>query len=408
MWSTNPALQSPTVEELDPLTCPIHQHVVKQPRQLPDMGSRPKRTLQGAAKEKSEAKKARTEAARDPIQVQRDHLAAAAAASGTIDEARTRIEGYDHKNKKDKTGRILDECLKGFPKEGRDNLIVDILGRDDEGLQTLASEIRSCIFIPLKAKGGKTPAPSPSPSVSSSSSTSGKGKESMIKQATKPRSRQARLKKACLARDSNRCVVSGTHDDNMAEALLSTLERDKVRAAPTQCCHIIPYSAAPESTGENVDTIDLQQKAKTWAYLYRYFPRVKELIDVRLAGAIDTPQNAMTLMSDIHSNFGDFKLAFEAIDMKEHTYKLQSFKFFPQAYEVFLPKDRIVKFTSANGTDLPDPDLLAFHLAIANILHATGMGEEIDRLIDDMEAGEDLPEGTGLETRVNEWLMATA
>ena len=66
-----------------------------------------------------------------------------------------------------------------------------------------------------------------------------------------------------------------------------------------------------------------------------------------------------------------------------------------------------MKFRSADGTELPDPGLLEFHLAISNVLHATGMAEEIDRYIEE-STEEDLTEDTSAELSVHNWLMATA
>lgn len=42
-----------------------------------------------------------------------------------------------------------------------------------------------------------------------------------------------------------------------------------------------------------------------------------------------------------------------------------------------LPPDRRVTFRSTDNIEVPDATLLAFHLAIANILHATGMGKKL-------------------------------
>lgn len=124
---------------------------------VPTMGSK-KRKLSGAAKAAREAKLARQEAQsaheeaqQDPIELELDEFTAASAAGGTLQEATSRAEGYSPTGKKnDKTSEILLGCLKEFPPEGRENLIRDILARDDASLKNLADSIRRWVFYPSK------------------------------------------------------------------------------------------------------------------------------------------------------------------------------------------------------------------------------------------------------------------
>lgn len=46
----------------------------------------------------------------------------------------------------------------------------------------------------------------------------------------------------------------------------------------------------------------LSEKAKTCAYLYHYFPRLKTLVDVMHGEAINAPRNAMTLIQSCIPN----------------------------------------------------------------------------------------------------------
>lgn len=108
-----------------------------------------KRKLSGAAKAAREAKLARQEAQQDPIELELNELTAASA-GGTLEEATSRAEGYSPTGKKDKTSEILLGCLKEFPPEGRENLIRDILARDDASLKNLADSIRRWVFYPSK------------------------------------------------------------------------------------------------------------------------------------------------------------------------------------------------------------------------------------------------------------------
>lgn len=69
-------------------------------------------------------------------------------------------------------------------------------------------------------------------------------------------------------------------------------------------------------------------------------------------------------------------------------YKLKTYANFPQNELRYLPESRIVKFQQAedaNDLALPDPVLLDCHFRIAEILHASGMGDIIDRHFQDWE-----------------------
>lgn len=52
---------------------------------------------------------------------------------------------------------------------------------------------------------------------------------------------------------------------------------------------------------------------------------------------IDRPFNAITLTSDMHYYFGDFKVLFEAIPNQEHTYQIDTFLYYDLFSEVQFP-----------------------------------------------------------------------
>lgn len=54
------------------------------------------------------------------------------------------------------------------------------------------------------------------------------------------------------------------------------------------------------------DSAQATEKAKTWAYLYRYFPGVRKIINAMASGSINSPQNAMTMVPSLHTEFGNF------------------------------------------------------------------------------------------------------
>lgn len=52
-----------------------------------------------------------------------------------------------------------------------------------------------------------------------------------------------------------------------------------------------------------------------------------------------------------------------------------------------LPEDRIMRLNKFSNSNIPPPDprLIRVHLAVAQILHASGIGDEIDAVIRDAE-----------------------
>lgn len=72
----------------------------------------------------------------------------------------------------------------------------------------------------------------------------------------------------------------------------------------------------------------------------------------------------------------------------EHTYNL---KVYPQLSDLVLsvlPADRTVKFSTAPDAThiaLPNPIFLNVHYIIAEVLNASGMGDTIDRHIQDLQ-----------------------
>lgn len=64
---------------------------------------------------------------------------------------------------------------------------------------------------------------------------------------------QSALKRACLARDRYRCVITGEVDPSGIPEL-DEEEKSKIVWGPTQCAHIIPYSIAPHGKEGIIET----------------------------------------------------------------------------------------------------------------------------------------------------------
>lgn len=65
-----------------------------------------------------------------------------------------------------------------------------------------------------------------------------------------------------------------------------------------------------------------------------------------------------------------------------------------------MPPGRRIVFSTTTNIDLPHPTLLNMHLAICRVLHATGIGKEIELMLCEVEDDEPMD-------RVAEWLMST-
>jgi HNH endonuclease len=100
---------------------------------------------------------------------------------------------------------------------------------------------------------------------------------------------------------------------------------------------------------------------------------------------IDRSYNAITLTLDFHRRFGNLQIYFEAIPGVEHTYTIKStlplLVFRPP-----LPITRALSMTPEHTIDPPMPRLLAIHRACCLILHISGAGEYIDKVLRDREA----------------------
>lgn len=82
-----------------------------------------------------------------------------------------------------------------------------------------------------------------------------------------------------------------------------------------------------------------------------------------------------------------------------------TFERLPYATREILPKDGLIKMQTETEIDLADPMLLSIHLAICKVLHATGLAEQVDDYLRDMEDDE-IPAASKLH--VAEWIMSSA
>lgn len=110
--------------------------------------------LRGAARTAHEAKIARQQAGtdranQDPIERERALLEPESSVPNpTLDATRLRLENYQPSDDADKTGQRLSAFLDVLPADGRQNLIRDVLSRNDSELRTFIGTLRKSLFLP--------------------------------------------------------------------------------------------------------------------------------------------------------------------------------------------------------------------------------------------------------------------
>jgi hypothetical protein len=110
-------------------------------------------------------------------------------------------------------------------------------------------------------------------------------------------------------------------------------------------------------------------------------PGIIHLID---GPAMDSPRNALTLTNHYHQLFGQFQIHFEATGERDE-YKIDLSRRRPHLRQRTFPIIRKLSQRPNETIDLPSPRLLSVHRAIACIMHLSGAGEYIDRILRDLE-----------------------
>ena len=293
-----------------------------------------------------------------------------------LSSIRGKLNGYQSRYPRDDTAEFLPEVFKYLPREGQRNLADDIAScDDDEKLHQLRKSLETGLLHPMRAKGGKTPIITPSPRIGLEDSIENLAAldfESTIE------SDRRKLRRNCLKRDGNQCVVSQTWDVNNKD------RPEGCVIGQLQAVHILPFALGSFTNEE-----ERLETSAIWVNIFRYFPDLRARLNMT-PGDVNREDNVMMMLLALHPDFGDFKLIFEATDTP-HRYRIKTFDGFSTVYFPHLPQAdtygrRYVQFRSHDTNfPLPNPLFLAVHAAIGNILHATGRGEEIDQLLNDLE-----------------------
>ncbi|KAK0655381.1 hypothetical protein B0T16DRAFT_317309 [Cercophora newfieldiana] len=245
-----------------------------------------------------------------------------------------------------------------------------------------ADHLITYFFLPLRAATNKTPQPSPVYHAAVQQAQT-QEEQQRIQDFVGTPERLSTLRGLCLTRDRHRCVVTRAYDFTEANNRLrhppamdddgNPLDNSN-QYGGLEVAHILPYALTKQLDGE----LDESRKAAI-AILNMFDVGVVYLIK---GTDIDRPRNAITLGLEMHRRFGQFEIFFEPVaGAPPHTYRINGFSpllsQFPITRTLFIHP----------SIDPPAERLLALHSAIAHILHLSGAGDYIERILRDMEEG---------------------
>ncbi|OJJ80205.1 uncharacterized protein ASPGLDRAFT_883742 [Aspergillus glaucus CBS 516.65] len=133
----------------------------------------------------------------------------------------------------------------------------------------------------------------------------------------------SKLRGDVLLRDNNRCIISGHYDVYQ----IPRKEREGLLTTYTSCSHIFPYLSGPSTLNGILTDGELSRVSRFWAFVYRYFPNIKGVLDMNKPGEINARRNTMTDDSILYTAFASFQLTLEPLG--GHTYDIRTFDGFP-------------------------------------------------------------------------------
>ncbi|GAQ06560.1 hypothetical protein ALT_3881 [Aspergillus lentulus] len=286
-------------------------------------------------------------------------------------EVRATLNSYVPLDADDETVKLLWETFRYLPSDGRVNLAKDIVqaGAGNQ-LHRLAQNIVSGLLKPIMIAGIKKveiPRLSSEESLKHLANTADEH-ELMIRA-------QQQLQEDALRRDGDKCVVSGHYD-----VLSEELYPDQI-TADLETAYIVPFALSKFK-----DEYEKQRIIAVWTNISRYFPSVRSQLNFNYQD-INSMVNVMTLSLPLHTQFRRFSLALEQITGTINQYRVKTFRGFATAHRAELPASGTISMTAHDGRfPLASPILLQVHCAVANILHVTGEGAKIARLLRDYDA----------------------
>ncbi|KAJ5535465.1 hypothetical protein N7527_001719 [Penicillium freii] len=246
------------------------------------------------------------------------------------------LESYQASHSADDTLFFLQIVFKYLPSDGQRNLIEDLSGcQDDNAIRQHAESLDAGLLRPILSIGGKTPAITPSPrtprlddSIENLNSFDGQ---------TVTQIDQQQLRRNCLARDGYQCVLTKCWDVGTTPYPPDDLY--------TRCKQFISFR--PSSGGLEPTTSKIE-----------------------LLRDVNREDNILMMASVFHEDFSKFRFILEA---------------------TIYPTETLITLTTHDDRFRdPNPEFLAVHADIGNILHASGRAENIEKLLRDFEDADPL------------------
>lgn len=234
------------------------------------------------------------------------------------------------------------------------------------------------IIVPVATQGGKTPAATEHPSRPSPNLGEAIN-QGLVREAKRD---SGKLRELCLRRDGFCSLMSGKLDSIVVENSLIEYDPSE-QFSFMRAAHVIPFSLT--STSNRL--AEIQHKADVREVIGRFSG--EDLLHELTGNEINRLENVLTLNTDEHTYFGKLKCWFEPYGDEPNDNIVRA----RYALNGIYPKDKVVRFeTSSELLPVPDPRYFALHAACAQVVHASGLGEYIDRIIRDVEKMNVLPE----------------
>ncbi|KAJ9259377.1 hypothetical protein DTO207G8_940 [Paecilomyces variotii] len=227
--------------------------------------------------------------------------------------------------------------LEFLPELGAINLTRDILSMDNDArLHDYFDYIYQSLFIPMRTNLKKSIIPqSPIPLHQEQA-------EKVTSYLSSPARREQEIYENALKRDGRRCIITRYLLASDFRNTGAEVPPGEGTVAKLEVAHIIPF----------------------------------------LYGSYKNQE-----LSFIYDEFGDFRIALRPTGNQDE-YEVKLYPLFTDLFLPALPQNRILQLRASPGYEhikLPDPDFLDVHYRLAEIFHASGIGYEIDRYIQDFE-----------------------
>lgn len=118
----------------------------------------------------------------------------------------------------------------------------------------------------------------------------------MAAKLPEPQSHSSIWSEQCAARDNNCCVITGALNESDWK---SQRENEDQLWGDIEVHYIIPFSLAGFDNKDDRDT------ATKWASIFTAFPKTRAI----WASQINTLENGITLLREVHKDFQRFKIA---------------------------------------------------------------------------------------------------